>query len=94
MTSFGDDLNNQQCSLNILMQLNQLIFMDDLRTSQVEVDGITIRQDLKGELDSLKPDLTISVLTISIREENIRKWECNEAVRRYEPRGRLRKTEQ
>ena len=55
--------------------------MADLRTSQVEVDGITIRQDLKGELDSLKPDLTISVLTISIREENIRKWECNETVR-------------
>ena len=76
------------------MQLNQLIFMDDLRTSQVEVDGITIRQDLKGELDSLKPDLTISIITISIREENIRKWECNETVRGYEPRGRLRKTEQ
>ena len=77
------------------MHLNQLIFfIADLRTSQVEVDGITIRQDLKGELDSLKPDLTISIITISIREENIRKWECNEAVRRYEPRGRLRKTEQ
>ena len=65
--------------------------MADLRTSQVEVDGITIRQDLKGELDSLKPDLTI---TISIRGGSIREWECNEAVRRYEPQGRLHKTGQ
>ena len=68
--------------------------MADLRTSQVEVDGITIRQDLKGELDSLKPDLTISIITISICEENMRKWECKEAARGYEPQGRLRKTGQ
>ena len=87
MTPFGDDLDNEHNgSIDF--------FMADLRTSQVEVDGITIRQDLKGELDSLKPDLTISIITISIREEDIRKWECNETVGGYVPRGRLRKTEQ
>ena len=90
MAPFGDDLDNEH--IDAIESID--LFMADLRTSQVEVDGITIRQDLKGELDSLKPDLTISIITISIREEDIRKWECNETVRRYEPQGRLRKTGQ
>ena len=64
MTPFGDDLDNER--IDAIESID--FFMADLRTSQVEVDGITIRQDLKGELDSLKPDLTIS-----INKENIRK---------------------
>ena len=90
MTPFGDDLDNEH--IDAIESID--FFVSDLRTSQVEVDGITIRQDLKGELDSLKPDLTISIITISIRGESIREWECNESVRGYEPQGRLRKTGQ
>ena len=90
MTPFGDDLDNEHIDAVESIDL----FMADLRTSQVEIDGITIRQDLKGELDSLKPDLTISIITISIPKENLRKWECNKAVRGYGPQGRLRKTGQ
>ena len=68
MTPFGDDLDNEH--IDAVESIH--FFMADLRTSKVEVDGITIRQDLKGELDSLKPDLTFSIITISIREEDIR----------------------